>query len=128
MSQNSGGHSTEQSSLYTSGGRNGYPLFFSHSDEKGYVNLTTTPTMEDATPFTSPTKVGYQPAGGLQTYPPTGHQFGSILEGGSGFGQVPSGVNAPSRFDMVGYSGLFQRSIHSSKTGEREGILKPLSQ
>ncbi|VDN98336.1 unnamed protein product [Rodentolepis nana] len=152
--QNSSGHSTDQSPLYTSGNRNGYPPFSSQSDERGYVNPTTAPTTDDATLFTSPatqfnfvrswiaqhhhlhqtdvnnahnhlnqSEVGYQPAGGLQTYPPTGNQFGSIVEGGSGFGQVPSGMNSPNRFGMfqtvagagtnpptmVGYSGLFQR-------------------
>ncbi|KAM7537437.1 hypothetical protein Aperf_G00000065373 [Anoplocephala perfoliata] len=153
--QSASGPSTDQSPLYTIGGRNGYPPFSSHSDERGYGNPDAASTTDDASLFTSPasqfnfvrswiaqhhhlhqtdvnsvhhhlnqSEVGYQPAGGLQTYPPAGHQFGSLVDGGSGFTQVPGATTSVNRFGMfhaaasgasanssamVGYSGLFQR-------------------
>ncbi|VDM34270.1 unnamed protein product [Hydatigera taeniaeformis] len=76
-------------------------------------------------------EVGYQPAGGLQAYPPVGHQFGALIDGSgsggaNGFSQVPTAAASAARFgvfqastggtstttpvsSMTGYSGLFPR-------------------
>ncbi|KAH9283925.1 hypothetical protein ECG_03765 [Echinococcus granulosus] len=76
-------------------------------------------------------EVGYQPAGGLQAYPPVGHQFSALIDGSgggtvSGFSQMPTAAASAARFgmfqasaggtstaapvsSMTGYSGLFPR-------------------
>ncbi|EUB57279.1 Transcription factor COE3 [Echinococcus granulosus] len=90
-------------------------------------------------------EVGYQPAGGLQAYPPVGHQFSALIDGSgggtvSGFSQMPTAAASAARFgmfqasaggtstaapvsSMTGYSGLFprcsQRGAHAEVQSAR---------
>ena len=150
---NSSGPSTDQSPLYPSASRD-YATFPSHSDERVYGATSIGGTCDEAL-FTSPasqfnfvrswiaqhhhqndvnsahnhqSEVGYQPAGGLQTYPPAGHQFGALIDNGAGgFGPVPVAAASTTRFgafqspggvsnatavsSVGGYSSLFPRWV-----------------
>nr|CDS17974.1 transcription factor coe3 [Echinococcus granulosus] len=60
-------------------------------------------------------EVGYQPAGGLQAYPPVGHQFSALIDGSgggtvSGFSQMPTAAASAARF------GMFQASAGGTST------------